>query len=45
MSTVFVIICLVAALVATDVAAYLWGVDSREGLKSAEWERRRTWNG
>jgi hypothetical protein len=29
------------ALVVLDVAALLWGADSREPLDSLEWERKR----
>ena len=28
-----------------DLLAYLWGADSRDGINSAEWERRRSWRG
>jgi hypothetical protein len=28
-----------------DLAAWLWGVDSRDDLNSPEWERRRAWRG
>lgn len=30
----------VIALILLDVAAMRWGVDSREGINSLEWERR-----
>jgi hypothetical protein len=33
----------VAAVVLLNVAASRWGVDSRDGFHSAEWERRRRW--
>jgi hypothetical protein len=36
-------IVLMVSLIALDVAAVLWGVDSRERLNSPEWERRRAW--
>jgi hypothetical protein len=26
-----------------DVAALRWGYDSRDGIKGAEWKRRREW--
>ena len=26
-----------------DIAAMLWGYDSRDGIDSAEWMRRREW--
>lgn len=39
------IIILILGLVALDVAALLWGVDSRDGLNSPEWERLRNWRG
>lgn len=45
MSAVLVIACLIASLVMLDVAAILWGVDSRDGPESPEWERRRGWKG
>ena len=28
-----------------DAAALLWGVDSRDGVNSPEWERRHAWRG
>ena len=34
-----------AALIALDVAALLWGADSRDGIDSPEWDRRRQWPG
>jgi len=35
----------VLALFAIIVAAPVWGVDTRDGSDSLEWERRRTWRG
>ena len=34
---------LLLALVVFDLAVWCWGVDSRDGPESAEWERRRHW--
>ena len=34
---------LVLALTAFDLAVWCWGVDSRDGFESREWERRRGW--
>ena len=45
MNAVVVFAAIVAILVALDVAALRWGVDSREGPNSPEWERRRHWPG
>ncbi len=42
MMTLFAIIFWMALL---DVAAHFWGVDSRDGLNSPEWERRQLWHG
>jgi hypothetical protein len=38
-----VIVALALALLA--LAADRWGVDSTDGVDSAEWERRRNWRG
>jgi hypothetical protein len=35
------IVILLVALLLFDVAAFLWGYDSREGIDSAEWEKRK----
>jgi hypothetical protein len=32
-------------LLALDLAAWRWGVDSTDGPDSPEWERRRDWRG
>lgn len=45
MSAVLVFLILLVPLVALDLAALRWGVDSREAPDSAEWERRRNWRG
>lgn len=37
MSFIFVLL----ALVVLDVAAMLWGADTREPMNSPEWDRRR----
>ncbi len=39
------LIVMAVALIALDVAALFWGVDSREGVDDPEWERRRHWRG
>jgi hypothetical protein len=39
------LIVLLSTPVLLAVSALLWGVDSREGLNSPEWERRRDWRG
>jgi hypothetical protein len=39
------LLVIAAALIALDVAALLWGVDSREGVNDPEWERRQRWPG
>jgi hypothetical protein len=31
------------ALATFDLAVWCWAVDSRDGLQSKEWERRRDW--
>ena len=36
-------VILLVGLLVLDVAAWRWGFDSRDGWKSAEWERRRSW--
>jgi hypothetical protein len=35
----------IVVLVALDIVALRWGVDSTEGVNSLEWERRRWWHG
>jgi hypothetical protein len=34
---------IVLALGILDALALRWGADSRDGVNSAEWERRRSW--
>ncbi|MFL5693471.1 MAG: hypothetical protein ACJ795_16880 [Ktedonobacteraceae bacterium] len=34
---------LLIIVIALDVAALRWGVDSTEGVNSPEWERRQQW--
>jgi hypothetical protein len=34
---------LLLALAAFDLASWRWGVDSRDGIHSQEWDRRRSW--
>jgi hypothetical protein len=36
---------LLIGLVIFEVAAWRWGVDSTDGVDSAEWQRRRDWRG
>ena len=38
-------VCALMALVALDLAALRWGVDSTDRPDSPEWERRRHWRG
>ena len=40
---IVVLITIVAMLLALDLAALRWGVDSTDGPDSLEWERRRSW--
>nr|BBH94836.1 hypothetical protein KTA_30350 [Thermogemmatispora argillosa] len=37
------ILLLVLLIILLDVAAMLWGADSRDGPDSPEWQRRGTW--
>jgi hypothetical protein len=37
------IIILLLILAAFNVATFLWGFDSRDGVDSPEWVRRRSW--
>lgn len=39
------ILFLLVALIALNLAAWKWGVDSGDGIGSPEWERRQTWEG
>jgi hypothetical protein len=39
------LIAIVLALMGLDVAAFRWGVDSREHFQSPEWLRRQLWIG
>ena len=34
---------MLALIVVLDIAAFVWGVDSRDGINSPEWERRQQW--
>ena len=34
-----------ALLVALDLVALRWGIDSTDGINSPEWERRQWWYG
>ncbi len=40
-----VVPALVVGLLALELAAWHWGVDSTDGPDSPEWERRRDWRG
>ena len=42
---IFMLMMMLTALIALDLAAARWGVDTSEAVDSAEWERRRTWRG
>jgi hypothetical protein len=44
-NALIVILSSIGGLVVLDVVALLWGADSRDSLESAEWERRRNWEG
>jgi hypothetical protein len=37
------ILIFIALLIVFDIAALLWGCDSRDGINSREWERRSQW--
>lgn len=37
------LLILLALLLAVDLAAWRWGVDSRERVDDVEWQRRRLW--
>lgn len=45
MEGVLAILLAVAVLAAFDLAALRWGVDSRDGPDSLEWQARRGWRG
>ena len=36
-------IVVVGLFILLDLAAWRWGVDSRDGFASPEWDRRREW--
>ena len=38
------IVGFVVVLVAFDIAAWRWGIDSSDGFESREWERRHHWS-
>lgn len=38
-----VLIVAFVLFVLLDIAAMLWGYDSRDGIDSAEWARRQEW--
>lgn len=37
----FIVIIAIVLFIALDIAALRWGFNSRDGLESEEWERRR----
>ncbi len=39
------IMIILVAYIALALAAPRWGVDSTDGINSAEWERRQRWYG
>lgn len=39
------LILFILVLILVDLAAMLWGADSRDGPNSPEWERRQSWYG
>jgi hypothetical protein len=39
------LVILLLGFIAFDIAAILWGADSRERPHSPEWERLRQWKG
>lgn len=39
------ILIVILFLVLLDIVALRWGVSSRDGIDSPEWERRRGWKG
>jgi len=40
-----ILILWITGLIVLDIAALMWGADSRDGIYSAEWSRRRGWRG
>ena len=40
-----ILILWITGLVLLDITALMWGADSRDGIYSAEWSRRRGWRG
>ncbi|HEX6509418.1 MAG TPA: hypothetical protein VF221_17455 [Chloroflexota bacterium] len=43
MSWLVALVLFLASVLALDVAALLWGADTRDGLTSPEWDRRWRW--
>jgi hypothetical protein len=39
------LLLLLLAIILLNIAARLWGVDSRDGINSKEWEMRQLWPG
>lgn len=44
MEVILLFVGLVVALILLNIAAWRWGINSRDSINSEEWERRRTWN-
>ncbi len=38
-----VLLFLLTVLVCFSLAAWYWGVDSRDAMRSCEWDHRHTW--
>ncbi len=38
-----IIVILLILLVAFNIMAFLWGIDSRDGVESSQWELRQRW--
>ena len=45
MDAVLMLAAVIAGLVGLNLAVWRWGVDSRDGFASEEWQRRRSWRG
>jgi hypothetical protein len=39
------VLAIIGLVILFDLAAWRWGVDSRDGFASPEWDRRREWFG
>ena len=38
-----IILILIIALMVFDLVTFEWGFDSRDGVKSSQWEKRQRW--